>query len=146
MPHALRGLRVLVAEDNEVNMLITVALLEQWGLVVAQARDGATAVQRVIQAHRDGRPFDIVLMDVHMPVMDGHQAAHRLRRDFNPVQLPIIALTASVLVSERQQALAAGMDAVLSKPVQSLLLQAELQRLTARRRAADDPLASPPAR
>ena len=146
MPHALRGLRVLVAEDNEVNMLITVALLEQWGLVVAQARDGATAVQRVIQAHRDGQPFDIVLMDVHMPVMDGHQAAHRLRRDFNPVQLPIIALTASVLVSERQQALAAGMDAVLSKPVQSLLLQAELQRLTARRRAADDPLASPPAR
>ena len=142
-PHALRGLRVLVAEDNEVNMLITVALLEQWGLVVVQARDGATAVERVLQAHRAGQPFDVVLMDVHMPVMDGHQAAHRLRRDFSARQLPIIALTASVLVSERQQALAAGMDAVLSKPVQSLLLQAELQRLTVQRRVAAGPPGSP---
>ena len=125
----LGALRVLVAEDNEVNMLITVALLEQWGAAVSQARDGASAVARVAEAEAEGRPFDVVLMDVHMPVMDGHEAARRLRLHFPAHRLPIIALTASVLVSEREQALAAGMDAVLSKPVQVAALQAELQRL-----------------
>ena len=119
-------------------MMITVALLGQWGGQVTQARDGVQAVARALEADAAGQPFDAVLMDVHMPLMDGHEAARQLRQHFAPARLPILALTASVLLSEREQALAAGMDAVLSKPVQVDALQAALQRLAAAHPADGD--------
>ncbi|MBX3605586.1 MAG: PAS domain S-box protein [Piscinibacter sp.] len=113
----LRGARVLMAEDNPVNMTIAVAMLEQWGIEVAQAVDGAQAVAAVEQAAAAGQPFDAVLMDVQMPVMSGYEATRRLRAGAAGARLPIIALTAAALTSEREQALDSGMSGFLTKPI-----------------------------
>ena len=131
---ALQGARVLMVEDNPVNMMIGVALLEQWGVHVEQASDGEEAVAAVEAALRHRRPFDVVLMDVQMPVMSGHEATRRLRENPQTRALPIIALTAAALVSERDQALAVGMSDFLTKPIDARRLQSTLLRaLTARR-------------
>jgi CheY-like chemotaxis protein len=76
----LCGARVLMVEDNPVNMMIAVAMLEQWGIEVTQAVDGPMAIDAVEASVQHGRPFDAVLMDVHMPRMSGHEAARLLRR------------------------------------------------------------------
>ncbi len=116
-PSPLTGVRVLMVEDNAVNMTIAVAMLEQWGVSVDQALDGAQAVQAVELAAAQGRPFDLVLMDVQMPVMSGYEATRRLRAGPAGQGLPIIALTAAALSSEREQALASGMSGFLTKPI-----------------------------
>ncbi len=113
----LQRARVLLVEDNPVNMLIAVAQLEQWGATVDQALDGRAAVEAVERAASEGRPFDVVLMDLQMPQMGGNEAARALRQRFAAQELPIIALTAAALVSERQQALQAGMNDFVSKPI-----------------------------
>ncbi|MFL6677589.1 MAG: PAS domain S-box protein [Burkholderiaceae bacterium] len=114
---ALQGTRVLMVEDNPVNMMIAVALLERWGAIVDQASDGPGALQAVDHAHQSGDPFDIVLMDVQMPGMSGHEVTRRLRQRYDRHVLPIVALTAAALVSEREDALAAGMNDFLTKPI-----------------------------
>ena len=114
---ALAGLRVLIAEDNAVNMLIATALLEQWGVLVSQAGDGAQAVAAVDAQADAGTPFALVLMDVQMPVMGGYEATRALRRRHAATELPIIALTAAALTSEREEALACGMNDFLTKPI-----------------------------
>ncbi len=125
----LEGLRVLMVEDNPVNMMIAVALLEQWGLEVAQASDGSQAIEAINAAATLGKPFDLVLMDVQMPVMSGHEATRVVRRRFNATELPIIALTAAALISERDEALAAGMNDFLTKPIDAQRLRQALVRL-----------------
>lgn len=127
---SLQGRRVLIAEDHPVNMLIAVAQLEQWGMEVAQASDGRQAVEAVLAAASVGKPFDIVLMDVQMPVLGGHDATRELRKHFSSTELPIVALTAAALVSERDDAFAAGMNDFLTKPIDSLKLHQTLLRLT----------------
>ena len=122
----LRGARVLLVEDNPVNMMIAVAMLEQGGVHVTQAHDGQQALDAVAAAERHGPRFDLVLMDVQMPVMSGHEAARRLRERHDRESLPIVALTAAALVSEREQALASGMDAFLTKPIDADQLQRTL--------------------
>jgi CheY-like chemotaxis protein len=92
----LHAARVLLVEDNPVNMLIAAATLTQWGVQV-EARDGRTTMQ--------------------VPVMSGHEATIELRKDWSRNALPMIALTAAALVSEREQALAAGMNDFLTKPI-----------------------------
>lgn len=116
-PSPLAGMRVLMVEDNPVNMTIAVAMLEQWGVQVAQAGDGVQALAAVEQSERSGQPLDAVLMDVQMPVMSGYEATRALRARPGARRLPIIALTAAALTSEREQALAAGMDGFLTKPI-----------------------------
>ncbi len=127
----LQGLRVLMVEDNAVNMMIAVAMLERWGVVVTQASDGREAVAAVAQASARGAPLDAVLMDVQMPVMSGHEATRALRQAGQ--RLPIIALTAAALVTERDAALQAGMDDFLTKPIDADKLQATLLRWRSRR-------------
>jgi PAS domain S-box-containing protein len=122
----LRGTSVLMVEDNAVNMMIAVAMLERWGVHVAQAQDGREALAAVQQAVQAGRPFDAVLMDVQMPVMSGHEATRALREAGHG--LPIIALTAAALVTEREAALQAGMDDFLTKPIDADKLHATLLR------------------
>ncbi|MEO6281680.1 PAS domain S-box protein [Roseateles sp.] len=130
-PHeALHGRRVLIAEDHPVNMLIAVAQLEQWGMEVAQASDGRQAIEAVHAAASVGKPFDVVLMDVQMPVMGGHDATRELRKHFSAEELPIVALTAAALVSERDDAFAAGMNDFLTKPIDTPKLHQTLLRLT----------------
>ena len=124
----LHDARVLLVEDNPVNMMVAAATLAQWGVDVAEARDGRMAIEAVHEAARRGRPFDLVLMDVQMPVMSGHEAAIELRKDWGPNALPIIALTAAALVSERELALAAGMNDFLTKPIDAPRLRRTLAR------------------
>ncbi|MBC7994620.1 MAG: PAS domain S-box protein [Rhizobacter sp.] len=124
----LVGLRVLLVEDNAVNMMIGVAMLEQWGVEVTQACDGLEGVAAVERATAAERPFHVVLMDVQMPRLSGHEAARRLRQTHSAQALPIIALTAAALVSEREEALAAGMNDFLTKPIDAHRLRQALVR------------------
>jgi PAS domain S-box-containing protein len=130
----LAGARVLLVEDNAVNMMIAAALLQQWGVEVSQAAHGAQAVEMVEQAAAEDRLFDVVLMDMQMPVMGGEAATQVLRRRFSGEVLPIVALTAAALVSERQQAMRAGMNDFLTKPIDASRLRATLARLVGARR------------
>ena len=125
---ALDGATVLLVEDNPVNMMIAAAMLERWGVQVTQASDGRQALDAVLSAATEGRRFDAVLMDVQMPVMSGYEATRALREDEAGRKLPIIALTAAALVTERQQALEAGMDDFLTKPIDAGRLRAALAR------------------
>ncbi|MFO1273064.1 MAG: ATP-binding protein [Rubrivivax sp.] len=126
--HELEGMRVLMVEDNPVNMMIAVAILERWGVQAEQASEGLAALEAVERAAAEGRPFEAVLMDVQMPVMSGYEATRALRRSAAGAQVPVIALTAAALVSEREQALAAGMDDFLTKPIDADRLRATLAR------------------
>ena len=122
----LQGKRVLVAEDNPVNMMIGVAMLQRWGVVVEQASDGQQAVDAVTLAAAQGRPFDLVLMDIQMPGMSGRDAARQLRQRWDSRALPIVALSAAALLSEQQAAYDAGMDAFVTKPVDAAALRSAL--------------------
>jgi PAS domain S-box-containing protein len=124
----LKGLRVLMAEDNAVNMLIAVSMLERWGVEVQQAQDGQEAVAAVERAAASGQPFHAVLMDVQMPKLSGHDATRQLRLVPAGQGLPIIALTAAALVTEREEALSAGMNDFLTKPIDANKLHATLLR------------------
>ncbi|MDH4059389.1 MAG: PAS domain S-box protein, partial [Aquincola sp.] len=126
--HGLEGLEVLMVEDNPVNMMIVVALLQQWGVRVTEASNGAEAVATVVARAAAGRPFALVLMDVQMPVQGGYEATRVLRRQFAPDVLPIVALTAAALTSERDEALAAGMNDFLTKPIDAQRLRGVLLR------------------
>jgi signal transduction histidine kinase/DNA-binding response OmpR family regulator/HPt (histidine-containing phosphotransfer) domain-containing protein len=108
------GARVLLAEDNVVNRQVVIRLLEKRGHSVTAATDGAEAV-----ALTRSRPFDVVLMDVQMPVMDGYQATTAIREDEKTSDryLPIIGMTAHATESHRLKCFAAGMDGFIAKPV-----------------------------
>ncbi|MBW8846281.1 MAG: response regulator [Burkholderiales bacterium] len=109
----LPGVRVLVADDSSINLEVAQRILEQEGAQVTLAQDGADAVAR-LRAEPEG--FDAVLMDVQMPVLDGLAAARAIRTELGLAALPILALTAGALLSERQRALDAGMNGFVSKP------------------------------
>jgi CheY-like chemotaxis protein len=109
----LAGMRVLLAEDNAVNRLIVGAMLARMGADVIEAANGAEAIA---QASRDATTVHAILMDLHMPEVDGLEATRRLRAQPATAHLPIIALTAAVLDAERAQAHAAGMNGFVSKP------------------------------
>jgi PAS domain S-box-containing protein len=123
---AARSLRVLLAEDTPANQKLAVRILSRRGHVVEVAQNGLEAVQRLSAA-----PFDVVLMDVQMPVMDGFQATGEIRRLRLPAKarIPIIAMTAHALKGDQERCLAAGMDAYISKPIDSQELIALVERL-----------------
>ena len=125
----LRGVRVLLVEDNTVNMMIGVAVLAHWGVEVTEALDGPQALAAVADAAAAGQPFDVVLMDLQMPGMSGFEATELLRRQYSAAQLPVIALTAAALVSERERALAIGMADFVTKPIEPPRLHAALLRV-----------------
>lgn len=123
--YPLAGQRLLVAEDNPVNRLIITALLHRLGAETVEAEDGEQAVALALaQAGR----LDAVLMDLHMPKLDGLRATALLRADPATATLPIHAFTAAVLDQERERALAAGMDGFITKPV----VEADLVRVLGR--------------
>jgi CheY-like chemotaxis protein/HPt (histidine-containing phosphotransfer) domain-containing protein len=135
----LWGVRVLAAEDNEVNRLVLTEMLESEGAKLECVEDGRLAVERIREA--GAQPWDVVLMDIQMPVMDGYEAARRIRQ-LAPA-LPVIGLTAHAMPEERDRCLAAGMVEHLAKPIELDLLVAAILQL---RGAPSQPLAaSPPA-
>ncbi|GAB4360349.1 MAG: hypothetical protein Kow0026_22600 [Oricola sp.] len=127
------GLNVLVAEDNPVNALLTLRMLEKLGHRVHHVENGKEAVEAVRAAHMQfGMPYDIILMDLHMPVLDGVDAISAVRRfedetDLNPV--PILALTADVLPETHVNVLNAGADGILTKPLEPDDFIAQIARL-----------------
>ena len=133
---ALQGLNVLVVEDNPVNMLICAAMIEQRGARVTQAVDGLQALAAVEAAASGGRPIDVVLMDLEMPVLDGVGATRRLRAQFPAASMAIIGLSAAALASERAAALSAGMDDFVAKPVDVRRLERAILRAVRRRGGA----------
>ena len=116
---AVRGAHVLVVDDNEINMMVAVAQLEQFGVRVGQAGDGRQALDAVAAAEAAGDPYQLVMMDLQMPGLSGFEVTRELRRRLGPEQLPIVAHTAAALVTEREDALAAGMNDFLPKPTES---------------------------
>jgi len=130
-----RGLSILVAEDNEINALLARALLTRLGHRPAVAGNGAAAVESWTAARAAGRPYDLVLMDVQMPGMDGLQAARRIRATEaaageRPVRM--LALTANAQTEDRDACLAAGMDGLLVKPLDRERLREALAAVAAR--------------
>ena len=120
------GLHVLLAEDNAVNRKVAVRLLQKRGHTVVAVEDGRQALRAL-----DGERFDVVLMDVQMPEMDGFEAtaAVRARERVEGGHLPIVALTAYAMKGDRERCLEAGMDAYVAKPVNADELFATLERL-----------------
>jgi len=111
----LHGARILVTEDNEINQQIAVELLEGAGAAVTVAANGREAVEML--SGPGPSPFDVVLMDLQMPEMDGYQATSKLRSEPRLAALPIIAMTAHATMEERQRCLAAGMNDHVAKPI-----------------------------
>ena len=116
---ALRGLRMLVVDDNQINVFVLTAFLEHWGVdfdVVGNGREALEAVQR--------RPYDLVLMDLRMPEMDGYEATRRMRVDFP--RLTIFALSASTRVGPQHDLEAAGFTEFVGKPINPDILLAKI--------------------
>ncbi len=131
----LDGVRLLLAEDNDINQQIAVELLTGIGADVEVADNGRIACDK-LAAMQDVSPFDAVLMDVQMPEMDGYQATARIRSDARFARLPIIAMTAHATVEERQRCLDAGMNDHVAKPIDPNALFATLARYVQARAAA----------
>jgi len=137
-----KGLSILVADDNEINALLTRVLLERLGHRPVIAPDGRTAVESWLAARAAKTPYDLVLMDVHMPGLDGLDATRRIRAAEAETESPrtrIIALTANAYAEDRDACLAAGMDGLLVKPLNRDQL---LETLTTIPRLSSAPLAA----
>ena len=122
----LGGLRVLLAEDNEINQQIAVELLEGAGASVDVAGDGREAAEKALASFPP--PYDVVLMDLQMPGMDGFQATRRIRSEPRLAELPIVAMTAHATLEERQRCFASGMTDHVAKPIDPAALLETLRR------------------
>lgn len=118
-------LNVLLVEDNAINQKLAVTLLERWGHQVTVAENGQIAVD-LLQI----RNFDVVLMDMMMPVMDGLEATRRIRESEKNHRTPIIAMTANAMEADRDRCIAAGMDDYISKPIRAPALRLLLQNIS----------------
>ncbi|NJS35804.1 MAG: response regulator [Brachymonas sp.] len=128
-------LRILLAEDNLVNQRVAQLILQGLGYTIEVAVNGQLAIDRVLQACDTEAAFDLVLMDVQMPEMDGLEATRRIRSDVKAnLQPQIVAMTANAMEGDREQCLEAGMDDYLSKPIKPALLAQALQAAALRRK------------
>jgi signal transduction histidine kinase/CheY-like chemotaxis protein len=124
--NSAKALRILVADDNLVNQKVAKRMLERLGHTVALANDGKEALSAIKTAS-----FDLVMMDVQMPEMDGLEATRCIREwEAGKTRIPIIALTAHAMNSHREECLAAGMDSFLAKPILLESLKLQIERLT----------------
>jgi len=119
-------LRVLVAEDNMINQFMLVKMLKDWNIKVEVADNGTSALERLKE-----ESFDLVLMDTHMPGMNGYQAARSIRMDFEEPKrsVPIISLSAAAYEHEHQEAISSGMNDVLPKPFEPQELHSKILKL-----------------
>jgi CheY-like chemotaxis protein len=132
-------LRVLVAEDNEINQLVIKTLLDQVGVSPTVVTNGKLAVDAW-----DAQPWDVILMDVQMPVMDGPTATRLIRSretQTGRARTPILALTANAMTHQVADYMAAGMDGHVAKPIEARLLFSALERALASADATNEALA-----
>ncbi|MFN7152778.1 MAG: PAS domain S-box protein [Acidovorax sp.] len=123
LPLEIRGAYVLLVEDNELNQMVAVELLQDAGFAVDVAENGRIAIDRIERKH-----YDVVLMDMQMPIMDGETATRQLRAYPRYANLPIIAMTANAMEADRQRCFAAGMNDHVAKPIEPAALWAALGR------------------
>ena len=130
----LVGKKILLVEDNELNQEIAKTVLEEIGIVVHTADDGTEAVE-AMQTAQAGT-YDMILMDVQMPVMDGYTAARTIRAMDDPAKakIPIVAMTANAFEEDRQRAFDAGMDGHVPKPIDIPKLLETLETILAEER------------
>ena len=119
----LKGIHILLVEDNVLNQKIGKYILQKQNALITTAANGKEAIEHIRQTH-----FDIILMDLYMPVMDGYETSRIIREDMkNPI--PIIALTASLSAGDDGGYLSAGMNAIISKPFDAAILCGLIVRL-----------------
>jgi CheY-like chemotaxis protein len=141
LPPISRGRRVLLVEDNAINALLAGRMSEKAGCVVHHAPSGSAALGWCEDLVRSGESVDLVLMDIHMPEMDGFETAKRMRRLFasrGRLAPPIVALTANAFAEDRKRCLKAGLDDYLAKPFDRSELEALLEKWCAAKRAPRD--------
>ncbi len=132
--------RILIVEDHDINQLLVKALIDKAGFRSDIAVDGLEAIAMIEQAEADGTLYDLVLMDIQMPNMDGIEATRHIRKHgFAQEKLPIVALTANAYQSDVEECLAAGMQAHLAKPVRMDELASVFDTWLPKRRQADRP-------
>jgi signal transduction histidine kinase/CheY-like chemotaxis protein/HPt (histidine-containing phosphotransfer) domain-containing protein len=119
----LAGAKILLVEDNELNQEVAVSLLEELKLSIDVAENGAVALAKMA-----AKDYDLVLMDMQMPVMDGIEATIQIRKQPRLAALPVVAMTANAMAADRDRCLAAGMNDHLAKPIDPDLLVATLRR------------------
>ena len=119
----LKDKRILLVEDNDINQLVANDILEQAGLRVTIASNGEEAI-KYVRANK----FDVVLMDVQMPIMDGYKATEILRETYTSSELPIIAMTANALKGDREKSIESGMNDYISKPIDPEILFETLEK------------------
>jgi PAS domain S-box-containing protein len=142
LPENLQGARVLLVEDNDFNQEVATELLKEVGLKVEVAENGAIALEKLRGA--PDKTYDLVLMDMQMPVMDGIAATIEIRKQPRFDNLPIVAMTANVMAAERQKCLEAGMNDHVAKPIDPAVLFGALARwLTPRAEAGAEPRRRP---
>ena len=122
-PKPLEGIRILLAEDNDFNLILAETYLKRNGALVENAGDGKTAAEKA-----ESQPFDVILMDIQMPVMDGKDATRRLRAA--GIETAIIACSAHALKSEQEECLALGMNAYITKPFEEPELISTIKQFT----------------
>lgn len=122
----LEGKRVLLAEDNDLNAEITMAILEQSGLVLDRVEDGLACVNRLSEVDADS--YDLILMDIQMPNMNGYEATRRIRQFENvkKASIPILAMTANAFEEDKKMAMEAGMNGHISKPIDVNVLENQI--------------------
>jgi CheY-like chemotaxis protein len=135
-----QSMRVLLVEDHPVNQKLAVTLLERWGHIVAVADNGQIALDMLAQ-----NQFDVILMDMMMPVMDGLQATRHIRAsETGNLRTPIVAMTANAMESDRKRCMDAGMDDYISKPIKAQELQQILSRFALQLELANSSSANQP--
>ncbi len=115
--------KVLLVEDNPINQMVAIEILSLAGMVVQKAENGLVAIEKI-----KNEIFDVVLMDIQMPEMDGLEATKRIREDLGETKLPVIAMTAHAMQGDREKCMAAGMNDYISKPIDRLKLYQVLNK------------------
>ena len=124
----LYGSRILLVDDNEINQEVGSELLQNAGIEVTIANNGREAVDKIIEYEQHNNQFDVVLMDIQMPVLDGYKATQEIRQHNKFQKLPIIAMTANAMVTDREKAVEVGMNGHISKPIDPELLYETLTK------------------